>query len=378
MIDNMVEKYPSDLPYPVLSQEVLRQRKATISAETILDLDETRLIFVDPDKNEADFNNYFQSRSFYGNSKEINELKESIVSNGILEPLLVCEDSAPNSFRVLEGNRRAYVLYKILEESPSAKTPFGWSLSSVAVKITENPQKIIDREYNNWIALNKHYDIPDEIKKKCKDFLSDQVYNVYNKEALHRNTQRKEWTWVEQMRSCKYRISHGESEEAVASSQNMTKQTLKYNIKKYDQLERHPDVMEALNAQEISKSVAALFTNTEPENKTRAVLLQKAKENNWSATKVDQELTAHKLKIDTRKKRTVIKKRPIVSFTDYKELTDFFLNSLLSLPPDCITGFLEQIMDCEEASSISQDFKIKFFKQMSEVIISQQQQKEKE
>lgn len=374
----MVEKNPSNIPYPTLSQEVLRQRKATISAETILDLDEAKLIFVDPDKNGADFNNYFQSRSFYGNSKEIKELKESIISNGILEPLLVCEDSTPNSYRVLEGNRRAYVLYKILEESPTAKTPFGWSLSSVAVKITENPQKIVDREYNNWIALNKHYDIPDEIKEKCKDFLSDQVYNVYNKEALHRNTQRKEWTWVEQMRSCKYRISHGESEEAVASSQNMTKQTLRNNISKYDQLERHPDVMEALNAQEISKSVAALFTNTEPENKNRAVLLQKAKENNWSATKVDQELTAHKLKKDTRKKRTVAKKLPIISFTDYKELTDFFLNSLLSLPPDYIISFLEQIMDCQEASNISQDFKINFFKQMSEVIISQQQQEEKE
>jgi len=362
----------SEFAYPNLSQGFLRQRKKTISAETILDLDKTKLIFVDPDSEEADFNNYFQSRSFYGNVKEIEELKDSIISNGILEPLLVCEDVSPNSYRVLEGNRRAYVLYKILKENPSAKTPFGWSLSSISVKITENPQKIIDREYNNWIALNKHEDITEEMKTKCKDFLSDQVYNVYNKEALHRNTQRKKWTWVEQMRSCQYRINHGESEDAVASSQNMTKKTLRYNIKKYTQLEKHPDVMEALNAEEITKSVAALFTNTDPEDKVRIALLQKAKNNKWSSARVDKELAAHRLKIDTRTKKQAVRKQPAISFTDYQELTDFFLKSLLSLHTDSITNFLERIMDCQEGTPISEDFKTDFFNQISKAIISQQ------
>ena len=197
---------------------------------------------------------------------------------------------------------------------------------------------------------------------------------MYNKEALHRNTQRKQWTWVEQMRSCKYRINHGESEEIVASSQNMTKATLKYNIKKYDQLEQHPDVMEALNAQKITKSVAALFTNTNPESKIRAALLKRSIDNNWSKAKVEQELTAHKLKLDTRTKKRVVKKQPVISFANYNELTDFFLNSLLSLSSDYISDFLEEIMDHKENSPISQEFKEKFFKQISEVIISQQQE----
>lgn len=366
----MATKKILEISYPTLNPEILRQRKNTVSQETILDLDEAKLIFVDPDNKEADFNNYFQSRSFYGTTKELDELEDSIRSNGILEPLLVCKDIAPDSYRVLEGNRRAYVLYRILNKEPHAKTPFGWSLSSVSVKITENPQEIVDREYKKWIALNKDQNISEEIKNKCKEHLADQVYSVYNKEALHRNTQRKEWTWVEQMRSCQYRISHGESEDAVASSQNMTKQTLRYNIKKYIELARHPDVMEALNAQQIPKSVATLFTNTDPQNKNRLELFIKAKDSNWSAHRVDRELTKHKLKIDTRNKKQVIKKQPAISFANYQELTDFFLNALLSLPSDQITDFLEQILDHEEASPISETFKTKFFEQMSQIIIS--------
>jgi hypothetical protein len=363
----------SNPPYPTLSKELLRQRKANISAETILDLEKSNLIFVDPDSKSADFNNYFQSRSFYGNKKELEQLKDSIIANGILEPLLVCEDGSDGSYRVLEGNRRAYILNKILEENSSAKTSFGWSLSSVSVKVTENPQKIIDREYNNWLALNKDKNIAQDVKEKCKDFLSDQVYNVYNQEALHRNTQRKQWTWVEQMRSCKYRISHGESEDIVASSQNVTKKTLRYNINKYNQLERHPDVMEALNAQQITKSVATLFTNTNPKDKIRSNLLKEAIKNRWSPTKVNQKLTEHKIKIDTRIRDKAIKKVPTISFIDYRELTDFFLKNLLLLPSGDIETFLEKILDHEEGVSLSQEFKETFFKQISKAILSQQQ-----
>ena len=314
--------------YPILNKDVLLKRKKQTSEEEIVEVSD--LLFVKPNEDLTNIG-YLQSRSYYGSEKELEELKKSILENGVLEPLIVSREGG--SYRVFEGNRRAFALTEILNENNKAKTPSGWSLSSVNVRIIQHPEHIIQKEYKKWFVQQDSESITELQKEECKDHISKQVYAIYNKEALHRNTQRKQWTWCEQMRSCQYRINNGESLNEVARTQNLSSATLKNNLRRFERLQSYPEVLKALNEEKIKKSIAKLFLNVDRSKHQVSIdeLLNKAINEGMTADAVNLELEARGIKIQQRIMSLKKKKTKFINFDSYKHLIRFIFNFLQDL-----------------------------------------------
>ena len=253
MSEPNVERRYTQKDFPELSPDLLYQRKQTSLREKLVDV--SSLIFNRP--NEVDG---LQSRSFYGTAKELSDLRRDILLHGLLESLIVCEDEA--GYRVLEGNRRAHVLTQILKDDPHACTSFGFTLKRVHARVVASPKMLTSDALDAWVCA--HPDATDADIDACRTFIERQVLIVYNREALSRNTERKEWTWVERMRSYAYRMENGETLADIARKADLAPSTVHGQLKRFEQISKFPEILEAVNEDKITSGVARVLCNLDP------------------------------------------------------------------------------------------------------------------
>ena len=333
---------------PNINMEILLREKINNFSEAVVDVSKLNFVNPDSEQNKGKFE-HLQSRSFYGSDREIEELSKSIKENGVLEALIVCEEGSVTdpTYTVLEGNRRAYTLHKILKEekekeTPITFTPAGWSLEKVHVRITTNPDLIVKRQFDTW--KNKlEYQPTDEQLEEAKNHIIKQIYSLYNKEALHRNVQRKEWTWLEQMKSWKYRIDNGENKASIAYSHGIADSTLEKNLNYYNNILQIKELYKALEENKINKSVAFVLLNADWVNKRNLCIqsLNLAIEKGLSQSQVEKVQRKLGLKKQNRK-RLPSKNRGLVPT---QALIDYFLDFLDNSPSSFKELLCEKLLD---------------------------------
>ncbi len=234
-----------------------------------------------------------QSREYYGDDAEIAGMKTSILEKGVLESPIVMENDDGYGYRVLEGNRRCYIIGLLLAEGHTA-TATGRALSKVRCEVRPSVLSITEDKLQEWAALQG--DVSEDEMEAVREHIRKEIIKELGSDALVRNTQRLNWSPVEQARKIKELLDAGSKIEDLSKQFGLTTQTIQVRLNLLNKEAEMPEVIEAIDKQEITFSVGKLLSNV-ADPTARKELLEEAKEG-----KAHDEV---KEKIDTKHREAV-------------------------------------------------------------------------
>ena len=247
------------------------------SAYRLIDFDKLKF------KNPGD-PDLLQSRDHYGDEAEIESMKLSILSRGLLESPIVMEEDDSESYRVLEGNRRCYFVGLLIKEGHTASDT-GAALSKIRCEVRPSVLSVTERTYNDWLSLNQG--ASEEEKVSCRKYIENQVRLGLGRDAMIRNTQRKNWSPIETARQIKQQLEAGVSLEKCCKDFGLAENTLNARLKLLAKEEDMPEVIEAVDAGKVGFSVGRLLGNVKDEV-ARKEILKQAVEEQSSTTEVKE------------------------------------------------------------------------------------------
>jgi ParB-like chromosome segregation protein Spo0J len=214
-----------------------------------------------------------QSREFYGTEAEISSMMESIKTKGLLDPLEAIENDSGEGYRATEGNRRGYCLNKLVESGVYVSDN-GKPLTKVRVVVKSSIHSIVESTVGDWLSLNP--DATEEALVECRTHVRDQVTLDLGQNALIRNTQRMNWSPIEQARQIQLQLDGGETIDNMAKAFGLAVQTVRTRLSLLEKETEMPEVIEAVDKNEVSFSVGKLLANVSDEM-TRKEVLETAK-----------------------------------------------------------------------------------------------------
>jgi ParB-like chromosome segregation protein Spo0J len=213
-----------------------------------------------------------QGREFYGTKEEVDNLQSSIKERGLLESPIVLEpDEANGKYRVLEGNRRCYAISQLLAAGVT-DTANGKSLQKLRVEARPSKLTLVETFVNEWVSLNssaKEEEIAD-----VRAYIEEEVTRQLGSEALVRNTQRLNWSSIEMAHHIKGLIATGMPIETIAAQTGYAVNTIKSRLSLLSKADTVPDVIQALDNNQISITVGKLISNVSDAEVRNAVLQQ--------------------------------------------------------------------------------------------------------
>ena len=114
-----------------------------------------------------------QSREYYGSEEEIASMKQSISAKGVLESPIVMDNDEGTGYRVLEGNRRCYVLNLLVSEGVTA-TDTGKALTKVRVEVKPSVLNVVESTFQDWLSLNADADA--EVQEACREHILSLIH----------------------------------------------------------------------------------------------------------------------------------------------------------------------------------------------------------
>jgi ParB-like chromosome segregation protein Spo0J len=210
-----------------------------------------------------------QSREYYGSEEDITSMEKSIISRGLLECPIVKENDDGNGYRVLEGNRRCYVLNRLVARGIVA-TDTGKALTKVRVEVKPSDINVVETAFQDWLSLNADADA--DLQQKCRDYLTQQYTLEQGQDALVRNTQRLNWSPIEVARQIKAQLEGGQDIEVLAKNFGLAVQTVRTRLALLDKETEMPEVIEAVDNNEVSFSVGKLLANVSDEQARNEIL----------------------------------------------------------------------------------------------------------
>lgn len=219
-----------------------------------------------------------QSREYYGSDEEIASMKQSIAAKGVLESPIVMENDEGNGYRVLEGNRRCYVLNLLVAEGVTA-TDTGKALTKVRVEVKPSVLNVVENTFQDWLSLND--DASEELQAECREHIRSNVMVELGQDALIRNTQRLNWSPIEMARQIRQQMDAGQEIEVLAKNFGLAVQTVRTRLALLDKEAEMPEVIEAVDNAEVSFSVGKLLANVS-DDEARQEILEVAKGDNES------------------------------------------------------------------------------------------------
>lgn len=253
--------------YPVVDISEVRRKYQII--------DISNLDFKRPNNSDA-----LQQREFYGTDDEILSLKTSIKERGLLEAPIVMEDPEDTTkFRVLEGNRRCYAVTLLLQEGATS-TPSGKSISKIRCEVRPSVLSMVSDYVEEWKSLNTS--APAEEVEDITNYVRNQVMAQLGADALTRNSNRLNWSPVEQSRSIKLLLDSGVDIKVICAQTGYSENTLKARLSLLSKEAELPDVIEALDKGTINYTVGKLLSNVK-DVEARKELLSLAEEGKSSS-----------------------------------------------------------------------------------------------
>lgn len=238
-----------------------------------------------------------QSREFYGSEDQIDSMKQSIAAKGVLESPIVMDNDDGEGYRVLEGNRRCHVLNLLVAEGVTA-TDTGKALTKVRVEVKPSVMNIVESTFQDWLSLNG--DADEDTQEDCREHIRSQVLLELGQDALIRNTQRLNWSPIEMARQIKAQMEGGADIEVLAKNFGIAVQTVRSRLALLDKEADMPEVIEAVDNNEVSFSVGKLLANVSDET-ARSEILEVAKGDDESKPSTNEV----KELIDTKHKESV-------------------------------------------------------------------------
>lgn len=214
-----------------------------------------------------------QSREYYGSDEEIASMKQSISAKGVLESPIVMAKDDGNGYRVLEGNRRCHILNLLVAEGVTA-TDTGKALTKVRVEVKPSVMNIVESTFQDWLSLNE--DADEDLQEECREHIRSQVMLELGQDALIRNTQRLNWSPIEMARQIKAQMDGGQDIEVLAKNFGLAVQTVRTRLALLEKEAEMPEVIEAVDNNEVSFSVGKLLANVS-DDEARSEILQVAK-----------------------------------------------------------------------------------------------------
>ena len=210
-----------------------------------------------------------QSREYYGSDEEIASMKQSISAKGILESPIVMEKDDGQGYRVLEGNRRCHVLNLLVSEGVTA-TDTGKALTKVRVEVKPSVLNVVESTFQDWLSLNS--DASPELQEECREYIRNNVMVELGQDALIRNTQRLNWSPIEMARQIRQQMDAGQDIEVLAKNFGLAVQTVRTRLALLDKEAEMPEVIEAVDNNEVSFSVGKLLANVSDEEARNEIL----------------------------------------------------------------------------------------------------------
>jgi ParB-like chromosome segregation protein Spo0J len=214
-----------------------------------------------------------QSREYYGSDDDIASMKQSIKAKGVLESPIVMENDEGTGYRVLEGNRRCYVLNLLVDEGTTA-TDTGKALTKVRVEVKPSVMNVVESTFQDWLSLNADADA--DLQEQCREHVRNSIMVELGQDALIRNTQRLNWSPIEIARQIKAQMDAGQEIEVLAKNFGLAVQTVRTRLALLDKEAEMPEVIQAVDNAEVSFSVGKLLANISDEE-ARQELLEVAK-----------------------------------------------------------------------------------------------------
>ena len=238
-----------------------------------------------------------QSREYYGSDEEIASMKQSISAKGVLESPIVMENDEGTGYRVLEGNRRCHVLNLLVADGITA-TDTGKALTKVRVEVKPSVMNVVESTFQDWLSLNS--DAGEDLQEECREYIRSQVMLELGQDALIRNTQRLNWSPIEMARQIKAQMEGGQDIEVLAKNFGLAVQTVRTRLALLDKEAEMPEVIEAVDNNEVSFSVGKLLANVSDEQARNEILeVAKGDEESKPSTNEVKEL------IDTKHQESV-------------------------------------------------------------------------
>lgn len=216
-----------------------------------------------------------QSREYYGDDEAIAGMKTSILEKGVLECPIVMENPETGKYRVLEGNRRCYIVGLLLGEGHTAVATSGMSLTKIRCEVRPSVLSITEEKLEEWKALQG--DLDEDTIEAAREHIRKEVIRELGSDALIRNTQRLNWSPVEQARKIKELLDAGSSLAELARQFGLAEQTIQVRLNLLNKEAEMPEVLEAIDRQEITFSVGKLLSNVSDAT-ARKEILAEAKE----------------------------------------------------------------------------------------------------
>ena len=253
-----------------------------------VDISDARRKYSLVDFNDLEFKNpsssdELQAREFYGDSDTIDSLKISVRERGLLESPIVMEpDSIGGKFRVLEGNRRCYAIKCLLDDGVTS-TNNGKSLSKVKCEVRSSKLALVEEFFQEWLALNEG--AAEDEQDAVRENIESQVIAQLSTDALTRNTQRMNWSPIEQARAIKSLLDRGEPMDKVSRSSGLAENTIKARLSLLSREDDMPEVIEALDKGQITFHVGKILANVK-DDEARKEILTEAISSNASGNEV--------------------------------------------------------------------------------------------
>lgn len=233
------------------------------SSQKFIDFKE--LVYKQP--NNADI---LQSREHYGDDSEIEALKSSILQKHLLEMPIVMKNDDGDGYRVLEGNRRCYVLGLLIKDGHFS-TNNGKSLFKVRCEVRPSIEELAEYKFTEW-KDSLPFPIDEQQSNDVRKHIRNEIVKTLGTDALIRNTQRLNWSPVEQARKIKELIDAGESLENMSKQFGLTPQTIQVRLNLLAKENEMPEVIEALDSNAISLSTAKLLANVHEDDVRKQIL----------------------------------------------------------------------------------------------------------
>jgi ParB-like chromosome segregation protein Spo0J len=228
----------------------------------LVDLDDIRY-------NQPGDTDILQSREFYGTEAEVDSMTKSITAKGLLDPIVVMDNDDGKGYRVLEGNRRCFILNSLVDAGVVASDN-GKALTKVRVEVKPSVMSIVESTFQDWLSLNA--EASDETQHSCREHLREQVMLDLGQDALIRNTQRLNWSPIEMARQIKTQMDGGQDIEVLAKNFGLAVQTVRTRLALLDKEAEMPEVIQAVDNAEVSFSVGKLLANVSDEEVRKEVL----------------------------------------------------------------------------------------------------------
>lgn len=237
-------------------------------------IDFSKVVFKSPGDTDI-----LQSREYYGDDAQISSMKQSVLAKGVLESPIVMETDDGGEYRVLEGNRRCYIVSLLIAEGETA-TANGKALSKIKCEVRPSVMNIVEEIFGDWHSLNA--DASDELQEQCREHVRKQVMLEMGQDALIRNTQRLNWSPIEMARQIQAQLEGGTLMSELCKQFGLAENTINARLALLSKEDEMPEVIAAVDNQEIGFSVGKLLSNVK-DSSARAEILEVAKGRNEEA-----------------------------------------------------------------------------------------------